>query len=52
MNLVREIQSSGRACRDGLETGEDHSRPKLQRIDSQHASTGELRCGNLTAALQ
>ena len=26
----------------------DHNRPKLQRIDSQHASTGKLRRGNLT----
>ena len=29
----------------------DHNRPKLQRIDSQHTSTGKLRRGNLTAAL-
>jgi hypothetical protein len=37
---LRSLRSSGRACRDESETGEDHNRPKLQRIDSQHASTG------------
>jgi hypothetical protein len=31
-----------------LETGEDHNRPELQRIDTQHASTGKLPGGNLT----
>jgi hypothetical protein len=44
---LRSLQSSGRACRDGSEIREDHNRPKLQRIESEHASTGKLPCGNL-----